>query len=68
MESPTGLMPEDLIDAGMMPAALDYLRAQPWPADFKRQVLAGWGLVTGVTITGAVADSVAASGWDKSWN
>jgi hypothetical protein len=63
MESPTGLMPEKLMDAGMKPQALDWLRAQPWPGDFKLQVLFGWGTVTRSTITGADAATIRASGW-----
>jgi hypothetical protein len=64
MESPTGLIPEMLMDRGMKPQALDYLRAQPWPGDFKRQVLAGWGLVTGSAISASDQTSIAASGFD----
>ena len=64
MESPTGLISEELMSAGRKPAVLDFLRAQPWPGDFKRQVLAGWGKVVGNKIAAAESDSVAASGWD----
>ncbi len=65
MESPTGLIPESLMDAGSKRQVLDFLLAQTWPGDFKQQVLAGWGNVTGSTITAADRNSVAASGWDK---
>jgi hypothetical protein len=65
MESPTGLIPEELMSAGMKRQVLDYLLAQPWPGDFKRQVLAGWGYVVGNTISQADANTVAASGWDN---
>ncbi|HWY55739.1 MAG TPA: hypothetical protein VNZ03_14825 [Terriglobales bacterium] len=64
MESPTGLIPEALMNAGMKKQVLDYLLAQAWPGDFKRQVLAGWGKVVGNAITLADSNSVAASGWD----
>jgi len=51
------------MDKGMKPHVLDYLRAQLWDGDFKRQVLAGWGYVVGAVITGDDANSIAASGW-----
>lgn len=63
MESPTGIIPERLISAGMKPALLDYLRAQPWPGDFKLQVLHGWAKVVGNKLTAAEDYSIAASGW-----
>lgn len=64
MESPTGLIPEQMMNAGAKPQVLDFLRAQPWPGDFKRQVLAGWGNVVRSPIMLADSNSVAASGWD----
>ena len=64
MESPTGLIPAELMSAGMKPAVLNFLLAQPWPGDFKVQVLYGWGNVTGNSITLADSVSIAASGWD----
>lgn len=63
MESPTGLVPEELMNAGMKRGALDFLLAQAWPGDFKLQVLYGWGKVTGSAISAADAATVAASGW-----
>lgn len=63
MESPTGLIPEELMNAGMKKQALDFLRAQPWTGGFKVQVLYGWGQVVGNTITLADAMSIHASGW-----
>jgi hypothetical protein len=65
MESPTGIIPEGLMDAGMKRRVLDLLMAQPWPGDFKLQVLYGWGIVTGNTITASDATIVHASGWDS---
>ena len=62
MESPTGLMPEQLMSAGMKRQALDYLLAQPWPGDFKLQVLYGWGNVVGNLISASDAAIVHASG------
>jgi|HubBroStandDraft_5_1064220.scaffolds.fasta_scaffold10974_4 hypothetical protein len=63
MVSPTGIVPERLIHAGMKPALLDYLRAQPWPGDYKLQVLHGWAKWTGSTISAAEDTSIAATGW-----
>lgn len=48
--------------ADAKPQALDYLRAQPWPAGFKVGVLYGWGKVTGGLISTDDAVSVFASG------
>jgi len=44
--------------------AMDYITAQPWPGDFKRQVLAGWAKVTGAAVAVYESNTVAASGWD----
>jgi hypothetical protein len=63
MESPTGLMPESLMDKGLKRQALDYLLAQPWPGDFKLQVAAGWAKVVGSTMTAADQAVLSASGW-----
>lgn len=52
------------MNAGSKPQVLDFLRAQPWPGDFKLQVLAGWGKVVGNTITADDQASIAASGWE----
>jgi hypothetical protein len=64
MESPTGIIPEHLIDAGMKRHVIDLLMARPWPGDFKLQVLYGWGIVTGCPIYFSDAQIVHASGWD----
>lgn len=63
MESPTGIIPEELMNFGCKTAVLDYLRAQPWPGDFKRQVLRGWGLWVRATLDPSEVESVGASGW-----
>lgn len=63
MESPTGLIPEELMYAGAKRQVLDYLIAQPWPGDFKLQVLAGWGKVVDNTITADDRAVMSASGW-----
>lgn len=64
MESPTGLIPEHLMERGMKPAVLNFLRAQAWPAHFKLQVLAGWAQVTGCIVGGDEQHSVEQSGWE----
>lgn len=53
------------MDARKRDKVLDFLRAQPWPGDFKRQVLAGWAKVTGAVVALADANSVGNSGWDS---
>lgn len=65
MESPTGLIPEELMTAGMKPKVIDYLAAQPWPGDFKIQVLQGWGNVVNNHITAADRAVMAGTGWDR---
>jgi hypothetical protein len=64
MESPTGIIPERLMDAGAKRQVLDFLLAQPWPGDFKLQVLYGWGIVVGNMISASDAHIVHASGWE----
>lgn len=65
MESPTGLVPERLMSAGMKGPLLDYLLAQAWPGDFKTQVLSGWAIVTGASVYQYDYAIVSASGWDQ---
>jgi hypothetical protein len=52
------------MDAGMKPTVLNFLLAQPWPGDFKLQVLGGWGNVTGSVVSASDQAVVHASGWD----
>lgn len=54
------------MDAGLKGKVIDFLTAQPWPGDFKIQVLHGWGKVVNNTITAADTAVMSASGWDKS--
>jgi hypothetical protein len=51
------------MDAGQKRQVLDFLLAQPWPGDFKLQVLYGWGIVVGNAVSGSDARIVHASGW-----
>ena len=63
MESPTGIVPEELLHLGMKKQFLDWLLAQPLDGDYKLQILAGWGQVVGNLPTASDRRIVAASGW-----
>ena len=65
MESPTGIVPEYLIEAGMRRPFIDWLLAQPWDGEFKLQVLAGWANVCGVLTSASEQSIVRASGWRR---
>ena len=62
MISPTGIMPEYLIQRGMRRQAFEWLLAQPWPADHKLQVWGGWRAVTGALFDRGEYDMLANSG------
>ena len=63
VESPTGIIPESLMDKGLKRQVLDYLLAQPWPGEFKVALMHGWAAATG-GLTGASEDAtLLASGW-----
>lgn len=64
MESPTGLIPEELMHPQDKDKVIAHLQAQPWPGDFKRRVLEGWALTVGVRCRSREFDLVYRSGFD----
>jgi hypothetical protein len=64
MESPTGIIPEDLMYRAQRTAVVDWLVKQPLPGHLKRNLLAGWAVLVGVKISGRELRKVEASGAD----
>jgi hypothetical protein len=62
--SPTGIIPESLFDPSKKRQVLDWLIAQPLPADTKRTLLLGWAMWVGVKVRGADYIAVEESGID----
>lgn len=65
MESPTGLIPEELMFREKRMDVVRFLQAQPWPGDFKRRVLEGWCLTVGVRAPSRDYLAVERSGVDE---
>lgn len=48
MESPTGIIPEELMFREKKKDVIAFLQAQPYPGDFKRRLLEGWAITVGI--------------------
>jgi len=64
MESPTGIIPEDLMYPERKQEVLRFLIAQPYSGDFKRRLLEGWALTVGIRLRGRDFHLVEVSGFD----
>lgn len=64
MESPTGIIPEDLMFPEKKKQVIAFLQAQALPGDFKRRLLEGWCLTVGVRCRSKDFSDVANSGVD----
>ncbi len=64
MASPTGIIPEALFDPSKKRQVIDWLIAQPLPANTKREYLLGWATWVGVKVRGADYIRVEESGID----
>jgi hypothetical protein len=64
MESPTGIIPEDLMFREKKADVVRFLQAQAFPGDFKRKLLQGWAISVGVRIRAREYNLVDASGVD----
>jgi hypothetical protein len=64
MESPTGLIPEELMFPAKWVEVVRFLQAQPWPSDLKREVLTGYAVTVGVKIPDRYKRAVGNSGVD----
>ncbi len=65
MESPTGIIPEDLMYPQKKKEVISFLLAQPYNGDFKRRLLEGWAVTVGLRLRGADFRRVEASGIDQ---
>ena len=64
MDSPTGLIPEQLMYREKKQQVIAYLQGQPWPGDFKRSVIEGWALTVGIRVRSRDFQLVTRSGFD----
>jgi len=48
MESPTGIIPEELMYPQRKQQVIAFLLAQPLPGDLKRRLLEGWAITVGL--------------------
>lgn len=64
MESPTGIIPEELMHPEKRVEVVRFLQAQPYPSDFKRRLLEGWALTVGVRAPARDYRAVEKSGVD----
>lgn len=64
MESPTGIIPEELLYRERKQDVIRFLMAAPYPSDFKRRLLEGWALWVGLRIRGADYRAVERTGVD----
>ena len=65
MESPTGLIPEDLMYPQKRMDVVRFLMSQPWPGDYKRRVLEGWAITVGIKCPSRDYQAVERSGVDE---
>jgi hypothetical protein len=64
MESPTGIIPEELMYPAKKQEVLAFLMAQPYPGDFKRRLLEGWALTVGLRLPSRDFRAVERTGFD----
>jgi hypothetical protein len=64
MDSPTGIIPDELIDARKLQEVIAWLVAQPLPGGRKRSLLQGWAMWTGVRLHAWQYSKVEKSGID----
>jgi len=64
MESPTGIIPEALMDPSKKNDVVRFLLAQPLPGKLKSELFAGWAVTVGMRVRGSEVDSLKASGTD----
>lgn len=65
MESPTGIIPEDLMYREKKRDVIAFLQAQAYPGDFKRRLLEGWAVTVGLRLRGSDFAAVERSGIDN---
>lgn len=67
MESPTGIMPENLMFPNQKAAAIKWLQQAPLPADVKRNLLLGWAITVGMRVSQRDRRAVENTGTDVSY-
>ena len=65
MESPTGIIPEELMFPEKKKEVIAFLLAQPYVGDFKRRLLEGWAVTVGLRIRSYDYGRVYRSGIDQ---
>jgi hypothetical protein len=65
MESPTGIIPEELMYPELKDQVISFLISQPLPSANKRRLLAGWATTVGVFPSQLDYHKVVASGIDR---
>jgi hypothetical protein len=64
VESPTGIIPEELMYREKKAEVVQFLLAQPLPGDLKRRLLEGWAITVGIRVRSRDFHLVHASGFD----
>lgn len=64
MESPTGIIPEELMYPEKLKEVVAFLKAQPYPGNLKRSLIMGWARVAGIQLKRKVINDVEYSGID----
>jgi hypothetical protein len=64
VESPTGIIPEELMYREKKAEVVQFLLAQPLPGDLKRRLLEGWAITVGIRVRSRDFNLVHASGFD----
>jgi hypothetical protein len=65
MESPTGIVPEELMYPQKLGAVMELLKALPGASNEKLDVLRGWAKEVGVKLSASQVDAVRDSGYDR---
>jgi hypothetical protein len=65
MESPTGIIPEELMYPQKKAAVIRFLQAQPFNGDYKQKLLQGWAVTVGLRPTKAEYTAVRSTGIDE---
>lgn len=65
MESPTGIIPEELMFPARLGDVVDFLVAMPVSGHLKEQLLSGWARTVGVKLRGSLFRRVRESGLDR---
>jgi len=65
MESPTGIIPDELMSRRKKREVKAWLAAQPFTGDYKRRLLEGWQIWVGIRLHGRDFQDVQATGIDQ---